>query len=57
MKMISRKINSALRNCDVTANVKTLHGNFVFKPIDKAAYNVAIVGERLQALVILIKLD
>ena len=49
-KIIPRKVNSAFSNCDVTANLKELHSNFVFVPIDKAANNVAVICKRLYAL-------
>lgn len=42
-KMVHRKFNAALENCDAVANLKKLHSNFVFLPIDKAANNVPII--------------
>ena len=55
-KIILRKVNSALDDCDVIANLKELHSNFIFVLIDKAANNVAITCKKLYALVITKKL-
>ena len=70
-KIILRKVNSALDDCDLIANltlssiykiynirtsVKELHSNFIFVLIDKAANNVAITCKKLYALVITKKL-
>ena len=45
-------MNSALDDSDAIANLKKLHSNFVFLPIDQAANNVAMICKRLYALVI-----
>ena len=45
-------MNSALDDSDAIANLKKLHSNFVFLPIDWAANNVAMICKRLYALVI-----
>ena len=50
-KIILRKVNSALNDCDVIANLKELHSNLVFVLTDKAANNVAIICKKLYALV------
>ena len=50
--MISRKINSVVKDFDIIANLKELHSNFVFVPIDKAA-NVAIICKGLYTLVMM----
>lgn len=49
IKIIPRKVNAALSNCNVVANMKELYKNFVFVPIDKAVNNVAIIYRRLCA--------
>ena len=49
IKIIPRKVNAALSNCNVVANLKELYRNFVFVPIDKAVNNVAIICRRLCA--------
>ena len=51
-KIIPWKVYSTLSNCNVTVNLKELHSNFVFVPIDKAANNVAVICKRLYALAI-----
>ena len=56
-KIILKKVKSALNDCDVIANLKELHSNFIFVPIDKAANNVAIICKRLNALVIAKELE
>ena len=48
---IPRKVNSALNDCNVIANLKELHSNFVFVPFDKAANHVAKLCQILYALV------
>ena len=50
-KIIPRKVNAALNDCNVMANLNELHSNFVFVQIDKAANNVAIICRRLCASV------
>ena len=55
-KIIPQKVNSALNDCDVIANLKELHSNFVFVPVDKAANNAAIC-KRLFALLIAKQLE
>ena len=45
-KIISRKVNSALRDCDVTANLKEWH------KADKTVNNFAVICKMLFALVI-----
>ena len=42
-KIISRKVKSALSDCDVIANLKELHSNFVVVQFDIAANNVGII--------------
>ena len=49
IKIIPRKVNAALSNCNVVANMKELCKNFVFVSIDKAVNNVAIIYRRLCA--------
>ena len=52
IKIIPRKVNAALNDCDAITNLKELHSNFVFVPVDKAANNVAIICKILYALII-----
>ena len=56
-KIISRKVNSTLSDCDVIANLKELHSNFVVVQIDIAANNVGIICKKLHALVIMKELE
>ena len=49
-KVIPRKVNSAFNDLNVIANLKELHCNFVFAPINNTADDVAIICERLYAL-------
>ena len=49
-KIIHRKFNATLENCDVVANLKKLHCNFVFLPIDKAANNLPIFCKSINTL-------
>ena len=51
-RIIPRKVNAALNDCDAITNLKELHSNFVFVPVDKAANNVAIICKILYALII-----
>ena len=52
LPMVQRKVNSALSNWDIIANLKKLHSNFVIVSFDKAANNVTIKCKRLCALLI-----
>ena len=56
-KIISRKVKSALSDCDVIANLKELHSNFVVVQFDIAANNVGIICKKLHALVIMEELE
>ena len=42
-KIIPRRLKFTLNDCDGIANLKELHSNFVFVPVDKSGSNGAII--------------